>query len=72
MFFFVSIWILKFEFNSVRILSFSCSYKNVSMYTTRCIKNLGKWPSKCTIMCKTLTEKDTFPGEIELENRENN
>ena len=72
MFFFVSIWILKFDFNSVQILSFSCSYKTVSMYTTRCTKNLGKWPSKCTIMCKTLTEKETFPGEIELENRENN
>ena len=57
MFFFVFIWILKFDFNSVSILSFSWSYKNVSMYTTRCTKNLGKQPSKWTTMCKTLRKE---------------
>ena len=40
--FFVSNLILKSDVNSIWILSFSCSYQKVSMYTTTCTKSLAK------------------------------
>ena len=40
--FLVSVLILKLDFSSIWVFSFSCSYKNVSGYTTRQIKNRGK------------------------------
>ena len=60
--FFVSILLLKFDFNLTWILSCSCIYKKVSMYTTRCTKNRVKKASKYSIPCKTLREETSSSG----------
>ena len=54
--------ILKFNFNSIWIFYFSCCYKKVSMYTTKCTKNCGK----CTITCNTLEKGSLNSGGRKL------
>ena len=48
--------------NSIWILSVSCSYKKLSMYTKGCMKNCWKQPIKCTTTFKMLRKESLSSG----------
>ena len=48
--------------NSIWILSVSCSYKELSMYTKGCMKNCWKQPIKCTTTFKMLRKESLSSG----------
>ena len=69
--FFVSNLILKSDVNSIWILSFSCSYQKVSMYTTTCTKILeNSFPhAPSRVRCSEKSSSRWEGGKLPRRNR---